>query len=73
MPEVQVTATGRPLALAMPRATKPAERSSSTETASTPSWAASVSASGALRDPGEVTACRIPQRYSSSTKAWSGA
>ena len=73
VPDVQVTATGRPLAFAMPSATKPAERSSITDTASTPSWAASVSASGAFRDPGEVTACRIPQRYSSSTKAWSGA
>ena len=73
VPEVQVTATGRPLAFAMPRATKPAERSSSTDTASMPSCAASVSASGAFREPGEVTAWRIPQRYSSSTKAWSGA
>ena len=73
VPEVQVTATGRPLAFAIPSATKPAERSSSTDTASTPSCAARVSASGAFREPGEVTACRIPQRYSSSTKAWSGA
>jgi hypothetical protein len=26
-----------------------------------------------LRDPGEVTASVIPQRVSSSTKAWTGA
>ena len=37
VPDVHVTATGRPLALAMPRATKPAERSSMTEIASIPS------------------------------------
>jgi cytochrome c oxidase subunit II len=70
---VQVIATGRPLALAIPSATNPAERSSITDTASIPSCAASVSASGALRDPGQVTAWRMPQRTSSSTKAWSGA
>ena len=34
---------------------------------------ASASASGALREPGEVTAWRIPQRASSSTNAWIGA
>ena len=73
VPEVQVIATGRPLALAIPSATKPAERSSITDTASRPSWPASVSASGALREPGQVTACVSPQRTSSSTKAWSGA
>ena len=71
VPEVQVTATGRPVALAMPRATNPAERSSITEVASVSS--ARVSASGALRDPGEVTEWRSPQRTSSSTKARSGA
>jgi hypothetical protein len=53
---VQVTATGRLLAFAIPSATKPAERSSITDTASTPGAAARVSAIGALRDPGEVTA-----------------
>jgi len=26
-----------------------------------------------LRDPGQVTACSIPQRASSSTNAWMGA
>ena len=36
VPDVQVTATGRPLALAIPSAKKPAERSSSTETAARP-------------------------------------
>ncbi len=73
VPDVHVTATGRPVALAMPSAKKPAERSSITDTASRPGCAASVSASGALRDPGQVTAWRIPQRTSSSTRAWSGA
>ena len=73
VPEVQVTATGRPLALAMPSAMKPAARSSITETQSSPSWAARVSASGAFRDPGDVTAWRIPQRTSSSTRACTGA
>ena len=34
VPEVQVTATGRPVAFAMPSAKKPAERSSRTDTAS---------------------------------------
>ncbi len=73
MPEVHVTATGRPLALAMPSAMNPAARSSITDTQSRPSWAASVSASGALREPGEVTAWRMPQRTSSSTRACTGA
>ncbi len=73
MPDVHVIATGSPDALAMPSATKPAERSSITETASIRSCAANVSASGALREPGQVTALRTPQRASSSTKAWSGA
>ena len=69
VPEVQVTATGRPLALANPRAMKPAERSSSTDTASIPSWPASERISGALREPGQVTAWRMPQRASSSANA----
>jgi antitoxin (DNA-binding transcriptional repressor) of toxin-antitoxin stability system len=56
VPEVQVTATGRPVALAIPSAKKPAQRSSSTETTSISGRAASVSASGALREPGQVTA-----------------
>jgi hypothetical protein len=56
LPEVQVTATGRPPAFAMPSAAKPAERSSMTDTASSPVCAASVRASGALREPGLVTA-----------------
>ena len=72
VPDVQVTATGRPLAFAIPSATKPAERSSITDTASIPACDA-VSASGAFLDLGEVTAWRVPQRASSSTKAWIGA
>ncbi len=71
VPDVQVTATGRPVALAMPSAKNPALRSSITEVASVSS--ARVSARGALREPGEVTEWRSPQRTSSSTKARSGA
>ena len=73
VPEVQVIATGRPVDFAMPRATKPADRSSITECERIRSSAASVRAIGALRDPGQVTACSIPQRASSSTSAWIGA
>jgi hypothetical protein len=73
VPDVQVTATGRRLALAIPSAMNPAARSSITETASTPSAPASVSEIGALRDPGQVTAWRMPQRTSSSTSASTGA
>jgi hypothetical protein len=73
LPDVHVTATGRPLAFAKPSATNPAARSSMTECARIPSCAASVSTSGAFRDPGEVTASVIPQRASSSTNACTGA
>ena len=73
VPDVQVTATGRPEAFAMPSATKPAERSSITDRVSINGAPASDSASGALREPGEVTAWRIPQRASSSTNACTGA
>jgi hypothetical protein len=73
VPEVQVTATGLRVDLASPTATNPAERSSITECAWMRDAAASVSASGALREPGEVTACSMPQRASSSTNAWIGA
>lgn len=73
VPEVQVTATGRPEAFAMPRAMKPAARSSIIDTTSSRSSAARVKAIGALRDPGEVTAWRIPQRANSSTSASMGA
>jgi hypothetical protein len=69
VPEVQATATGRPVALAMPSAKKPAQRSSSTETASSSGRPASVSTSGASREPGHVTARRMPHRTSSSTNA----
>ena len=73
VPEVQVTTTGRPLAFAMPRAKKPAQRSSSTDTARSSGRPASVRVNGALRDPGDVTAWRSPQRTSSSTNACTGA
>src|SRR3954452_16021525 len=66
VPEVQVIATGRRVALAIPGGTNPAERSSITDTQSSPGCPASVRISGALREPGGVTACRRPQR----TGAW---
>jgi 2-succinyl-6-hydroxy-2,4-cyclohexadiene-1-carboxylate synthase len=59
--------------LAIPRATNPAERSSMTECERMRSSAASVRAIGAFREPGHVTACSIPQRANSSTRAWIGA
>ena len=55
MPEVQISAAGRPDALAMPRAAKPAERSSSTTRQGGPQEAA-ASARGVEREPGEITA-----------------
>ena len=73
VPDVHVTATGRPLALAMPSAMNPAARSSITDTAVSRSSPARASITGALREPGHVTACVMPQRTSSSTMAWTGA
>src|SRR5919201_1245591 len=55
VPEVHVTATGLPLALAMPSATNPAERSSITDTHSSIRSDVTARISGALRDPGQVT------------------
>src|SRR5437016_5878648 len=57
VPEVHVTVTGLPVVLAMPSATKPAERSSRTECDWIRGSAASVKASGAFREaarPGTV-------------------
>ncbi len=71
VPEVHSAATGRPLALARPRARNAAERSS-IRTCSRRSPAAARShsaiASGALRDPGASTASRSPHRRSSSAR-----
>ena len=69
VPEVHVTATGSPEAFAAPSAKNPAQRSSTWEWHSSRGSRASVSTSGAQRDPGEVHAIRIPQRASSSTNA----
>ena len=73
MPDVHEMATGERAARAMPSATNPAERSSITDTHSSSSRSASARMIGALREPGQVTAWRTPQRTSSSTKACSGA
>jgi hypothetical protein len=56
VPDVQVTATGMPVARAMPTARKPAARSSITDTQVSSSRSASASRIGALREPGDVTA-----------------
>jgi hypothetical protein len=53
----------------MPSAMNPAARSSMTGVVSIRWSPASTSAIGALREPGEATARRIPQRASSSTSA----
>jgi hypothetical protein len=66
VPEVQTTATGRPLALASPRAQNPAERSSIRTCTRTRGCSQKASASGALRDPGAITASASPHRASSS-------
>ena len=69
MPDVQASAAGRPVALAMPSAKKPPQRSSTCEVARIRGSRASDSTSGVEREPGEVHASRRPQRASSSTKA----
>ena len=60
VPDVHVTATGRPVALAIPSATNPAERSSITECAAIRGSSASMSESGALREPGRGHGVRHP-------------
>ena len=65
VPDVHVTATGRPDAFAAPRAKKPEQRSSTCEKQRSPGSRTSESTIGVLRDPGEVQAWRIPQRASS--------
>src|SRR5262249_60380573 len=69
VPEAQATARGSPEALARPRAKKPAQRSSTWEKQRRRGSCASVSTSGAERDPGEVHAALMPQRASSSANA----
>ena len=72
VPEVQTTATGRRLTLASPSARNAADRSSiRTCSRSRPALRSACShsaiASGALRDPGAMTASASPHRASSST------
>ena len=69
VPEVQRTTAGLPVAWPAPRATKPAERSSSTTEASIAGSRQSASARGVEREPGEITAMPTPLRASSSTIA----
>ena len=69
VPEVQVTATGAPVAFASPSAKKPLQRSSMCEWQRSRGSRARLSTSGVQREPGEVQASRSPQRASSSTKA----
>ena len=52
---------GDPPALAIPRAKKPALRSSIMLQSVTPAWVAKAAVSGVLRDPGEITASVIPR------------
>ena len=69
VPEVQRTATGRPARLASPgrRSRRPARRGRTR--VRIPGWAWRARASGVDRDPGQMTASRVPARTSSSTKA----
>jgi hypothetical protein len=69
VPEVQASATGRPLAFASPSAKKLPQRSSMCELDRIPGSRASDSTSGVEREPGDVQACSSPQRASSSAKA----
>ena len=69
VPDVQVTATGRPDRLAAPSAKNPAPRSSMCDQARIRGSRASDRTIGVQRDPGAVHACSIPLRASSSQKA----
>ena len=64
-----MTATGRPEALAAPSAKKPAQRSSMCDQVRIRGSRASDSTIGVLREPGDVHACCMPQRASSSQNA----
>ena len=68
MPDVHVTATGRPDRLAAPSAKNPAQRSSMCDQARIRGSRASDRTIGVQRDPGAVHACSMPQRASSSQK-----
>src|SRR3954471_14431687 len=69
VPLVQARTTGRRVALAAPRAKKPAARSSICEVQRSRPSRTRARTSGVEREPGEVTASTTPQRTSSSTKA----
>src|SRR5918998_6723294 len=69
VPDVHVTATGRPLRFAAPSAKKPAQRSSMCEKQRRRRSRTSASTIGEEREPGEVQASRTPQRASSSANA----
>ena len=69
VPEVHVTATGRPDALASPSAKKPRAALVDVRVAAQARLAREASTSGVQREPGEVQASRSPQRASSSTNA----
>src|ERR1019366_390714 len=69
VPDVQVSATGRPDALAAPSAKNPAQRSSICDQHAIRGSRTSDRTIGVLREPGEVQACCIPHRASSSHSA----
>ena len=69
VPDVHVTATGRPLSFAAPTAKKPAQRSSMCEKQRSRGSRTSARTSGEEREPGDVQASRMPQRASSSANA----
>ncbi len=69
VPDVHVTATGRPAGLAAPTAKKPADRSSMCDQQRIRGSRTSERTIGVERDPGAVQACSIPQRASSSQNA----
>ncbi len=73
VPEVTVMATGPPgvsaLARAAPTAKNPPERSSIWDQAVIRGSATSASINGVFREPGQVTAVRMPHRANSSTRA----
>ena len=78
VPLVVTTTAGQPRARPMPRARKPADRSSSTTWRRSRPSAAKATISGVERDPGATTASVTPPRTHSSTRvaakaAWTSA
>ena len=69
VPLVTTTTAGRPVASAIPRAVKPADRSSRRTCNSSRDSAATASVSGVDREPGHTTAWVTPARTHSSTSA----